>query len=225
MNSHRCTLSIRDFGTIGRPWPIDTRSLVKVFAWPMFPDIALRTAIHAVAVSGMPAADATVGEGSTDDQAEAPLEADAADGIDAPDVATGIDAGMPPRVAADVAGASPVGKTLLATGQTPPPTAIPTIPGKAACFPPLTFIAATLRRPAMLLQMVLPLDDCCCCCCCCCPAAANRAAAAASCRPIFAYASHTAADAVPPLLTQATHIARSKLLPPSDTFLHKTGCA
>ena len=58
----------------------------------------------------MPAADATVGEGSTDEQAEAPLEADAADGIDAPNVATGIDAGMPPRVAADVAGASPVGK-------------------------------------------------------------------------------------------------------------------
>ena len=61
----------------------------------------------------MPAADATVGEGSTDEQAEAPLEADTADRIDAPDAATGnagIDAGMPPRVAADVAGASPVGK-------------------------------------------------------------------------------------------------------------------
>ena len=74
----------------------------------LVPDIALKTAIHAVALSGMP----TAGEGQTDEHAEAPLEADAADGIDAPDAATGnagIDASMPPRVAADVAGASPVG--------------------------------------------------------------------------------------------------------------------
>ena len=58
----------------------------------MFPDITFKTAIHAVAVSEMPAADRT-------------------DGRDAPDAATGsagIDASMPPRVAADIAGASPV---------------------------------------------------------------------------------------------------------------------
>ena len=77
----------------------------------MFPDITFKTAIHAVAVSEMPAADTTVGEGPSDEHAEAPLEAEAADGMDAPDAATGsagIDASMPPRVAADIAGASPV---------------------------------------------------------------------------------------------------------------------
>ena len=45
MNSHRRIFSRRDFGTVGRPWPINTPSLV--FACPMFPDIELMTAIHA----------------------------------------------------------------------------------------------------------------------------------------------------------------------------------
>jgi hypothetical protein len=112
MNSHLCILSIRDLGTVGKPWLIDIRSLVSVFAWPMFPDTAFGTANQAVAVSEMPAtADTTVGEGPPDEHAEAPLEAVAAGGMDAPDAATcsvGTDAGMPPRVAVDVAGACPV---------------------------------------------------------------------------------------------------------------------
>ena len=109
--------------------------------------------------------------------------------------------GLPPWVAADIAGASPLGgeqeKSLLATGQTPPPTAVPTRPGKAAWFQPPTSVAATLRRPAILLPILLPLDNCrsttaaaaahpcrCkpCCCCCCYPAIAevNQTAAAPS---------------------------------------------
>ena len=43
----------------------------------------------------------TVREGPTDEHAEAPLEADAADGIDGPDAATGnagTDAGIPPML-------------------------------------------------------------------------------------------------------------------------------
>jgi hypothetical protein len=62
-------------------------------------------------VSEVPAADPTVRVGPPDEHAEAPHEAVAAGGMDAPDAATGsvgTDAGMSPRVAVDVAGASPV---------------------------------------------------------------------------------------------------------------------
>lgn len=124
MNSHRSIISKRDFGTVGRPWPIDTRSLVNVFAWPMFPDIAFKTTIHAIAESEMPAGDTTVGEGPTNEPAEALLEADAKDGMGAPDAATGsagIDAGMPCRPGLQPMIPGPAlwrRKTLLASGQT-----------------------------------------------------------------------------------------------------------
>ena len=79
--------SKRDFGTVGRH-PVARQR----FAWPMFPDTAFKTTIHAVAVSEMyaiavskmPAADTTVREGPSDKHAAAPLEAVAAGGMVVP---------------------------------------------------------------------------------------------------------------------------------------------
>ena len=115
----------------------------------MFPDTAFKTTIHAVAVSEMyaiavskmPAADTTVGEGPSDKHAAAPLEAVAAGGMVVPDAATGsagadagADAGMPPRVASDVAGANTVERCSQLAIHTPP-TAVQTSPRKATCYP------------------------------------------------------------------------------------------